>query len=299
MSVGGAAEGSGRVGDGPEHGWPADPYPATDPGPDLDADEALAGQALDLPPDTSSAARSWLLIGVVGFLVGQLAGVIMLAAVAAANGHTHDYLRLSTQAIPPGWIVVCELVGLWIGFIGAVVLASRTRGTGHPARDMGLAVRGSDLVVGPLVGLAGQFLLLPLLYLPLRPFIPHLNQRLAGPSHHLTGGFPGADLVIIGALTVLVVPVVEELLFRGLLLRALLRLLGRAGRILGPALACLCTGILFGLAHFQALQLLGLATFGVVLSYLAYRQRRLGPSILAHATFNLVAIVAVARGTVH
>ncbi|HZU79356.1 MAG TPA: CPBP family intramembrane glutamic endopeptidase, partial [Acidimicrobiales bacterium] len=102
------------------------------------------------------------------------------------------------------------------------------------------------------------------------------------------------EIVVIGVLTVAVVPLVEELVFRGLFLRGALRAFEGAGRRLGPALAVVLTGIAFGLAHLEALETLGLAAFGMVLAYLAYRAGRLGPSILAHATFNLVAIVSVA-----
>jgi uncharacterized protein len=91
-----------------------------------------------------------------------------------------------------------------------------------------------------------------------------------------------------------VVPVVEELVFRGLFLRGALRAFSRAGPLLGPVLAVVCTGVVFGLAHLEALETLGLAAFGMVLAYLAYRVGRLGPCILAHASFNLVAVVAVA-----
>jgi len=176
-------------------------------------------------------------------------------------------------------------------------VASRTRGTGSLRRDMGLAVRARDLVTGPLVGLVGQLVLLPVLYLPLRHVVPHLDQRLRQPAKHLTGAFPGTDLAVVAVLTVVVVPLVEELFFRGLVQRALVRLFRRAGHVVGPVLAVVTTGIIFGLAHFEALELLGLATFGVVLAVLAYRSRRLGPCILAHATFNLIAILSVAYPT--
>jgi hypothetical protein len=66
----------------------------------------------------------------------------------------------------------------------------------------------------------------------------------------------------------------------------------------GPALAIVITGVLFGLAHAESLQLLGLATFGIVLSFISYRTGRLGMNMAAHASFNLVAIIAVlATGT--
>ena len=62
---------------------------------------------------------------------------------------------------------------------------------------------------------------------------------------------------------------------------------------MGPALAIVVTGVLFGLAHAESLQLLGLAVFGIVLSFVSYRTGRLGMNMVAHATFNLMAVVAV------
>ncbi len=235
-----------------------------------------------------------MLLAAVGFLGGQVSSAILLVAVAASIGRLHEVAQLAGRLVPPAWVVVTGLVGLWIGFLGAVALASRTYGTGNVVRDMGLRFRASDLLLGPAVGQAGQLVLLPLLYLPLEHVVPHLSERLSQPAKHLTGGFPGADLAVIAALTVLVVPVVEELVFRGLFLRGALRALRGAGPVIGPALAVVSSGVVFALAHLELLQILGLAAFGVVLSYMAYRLGRLGPCILAHATFNLVAILAVA-----
>ena len=229
-----------------------------------------------------------------GFLVGQVVSAVLLLVIAALNGHLHDLAALSTRPVPPPWIVVGGLVGLWVGFVGALVMASRTSGTGRVARDMGLRFRWVDLPVGLGVGVGGQLVLLPLLYLPLEPFVPNLSKRLSQPAKHLTGGFHGSDLAVIAVLTVLVVPVIEELVFRGLFLRGALRAFGGAGRVAGPTLAVVLTGIVFALAHFEALQILGLAGFGVVLSYMAFRTGRLGPCVFAHGAFNLVAVVAVA-----
>lgn len=236
-------------------------------------------------------------IAVVGFLAGQVASAVLLAVVAAATGHSGDVTRLASEAVPPGWVVVSGLVGLWLGFVGAVVVASRTAGTGSVGRDVGLRVRPWDPVWGIVAGLAGQLLLLPLLYVPLERAVPDLSTKLSQPAKHLTGGFPGADLAVIAVLTVVVVPVVEELFFRGLVLRALLRVLAPAGPVLGVVLAVLLDGVVFGLAHFELLQLLGLAAFGVVLAVLATRFRRIGPCIFAHAAFNLVAVLSVAYPT--
>ncbi len=248
------------------------------------------------PPVTLGDAWSWVLVAVGGYVIGQLVALVLVSVVAAALGRAGQISHLTSAAVSPGWVVVTELVGLWTGFVGAAWLASHRWGTGHVARDMGLRIRPWDLVIGPVVGVASQLVLVPVLYLPLRPFVPHLDRRLSGPAHHLTGGFPGASLAVIGFLTVVVVPIVEELLFRGVLLRGLLRLFGPAGRVAGPVLAIVVTGLLFGLAHDEGLELLGLAAFGMVLSLLAWRTDRLGPGMLAHGAFNLVAIVTTAYG---
>jgi hypothetical protein len=249
-------------------------------------------------PRTTRDAGAWLLYAALGFVVGQLASGLLLVIVAAVTGHSGELSRLASRTVPPGWIEVTGLVGLWTGFVGGPILASRMRGTGSLRRDMGLEIRPWDVLIGPALGLAGQILLLPLLYLPLEHAIPHLDERLKQPALHLTGGFPGADLAIIAVLTVVVVPVVEELFFRGLVLRGLLGLFRRAGPVIGTTLAVVADGVIFGLAHFELLQLLGLAAFGIVLSVMAYKFRRLGPGIFAHAVFNLLAILTVA-GALH
>jgi membrane protease YdiL (CAAX protease family) len=201
---------------------------------------------------------------------------------------------LTELSVPPAWVVIGGLVGLWIGFLAAVVTASRVRGTGSIVRDFGLRFKWWDLFVGVAAGLAGQFILVEALYLPFEHVDRNLSNELGQPAQHLTGGFPGADLAVIAVLTVVVVPVVEELLFRGLVLRGFVRVFRGTGRSLGPVLAVTATGIVFGLAHFELLEFPGLAAFGIVLSVLAYKSRRLGPGIVAHATFNLTAILAIA-----
>ncbi|MGA2520018.1 MAG: hypothetical protein ABSG81_04275, partial [Acidimicrobiales bacterium] len=199
--------------------WPA-PGAAAWPG--VESPRRAAALATDDdPPRTPREGSTWFLYAVFGFLAGQVASTVVLLVVAAANGHSGDVAKLAAEAVPPAWVVVSGLLGLWAGFIGAVVFTSRTRGTRHLRRDMRLEVRWSDLLLGPVVGLVGQLVLLPLLYIPLEHAIPNLNSRLDQPAKHLTGGFPGADLAVIAILTVVAVPVIEETFFRGLVLRGL------------------------------------------------------------------------------
>jgi membrane protease YdiL (CAAX protease family) len=93
------------------------------------------------------------------------------------------------------------------------------------------------------------------------------------------GAFFGNAVVIV-----LMAPVVEELLFRGLGYALLLRF-GRTAAILG-------SGMAFGLAHGLVGGFVILAGFGIVLSWLRDRTDSVVPCILLHAIFNGLALLA-------
>ena len=149
-------------------------------------------------------------------------------------------------------------------------------------------------LAGIAIGLGGQFLV-AVMFAPFQHDIHNFNA----PSQKLTGASHGAGFVVIAIATVLLAPAAEELFFRGLLLKGLVRLftplrVAGGARTAGVVLAVIADGLLFGLAHGEWVQLAGLAAFGIVLAAVSYRTGRLGMNMVAHATFNLVAIVAIA-----
>lgn len=90
-------------------------------------------------------------------------------------------------------------------------------------------------------------------------------------------------------------PMVEELMFRGVLLSALMRRMSTAQSI------AICA-MLFGLVHlagldFQWYALPNLMLFAVALCWLRLRSGSLWPSILAHGLYNLFALVALLAAT--
>ncbi len=225
-----------------------------------------------------------------GFVAGYVLAILAVSAWASATG----VRRVNGVPEQTLGVVVAGLLGLWAGLGGSAVVASRIRGSGRLAEDFGLRLRPwPDIPVGVLIGAASQYLLVPALYLPLRPFVHHLDERLGQPAHQLTKGASGTGFVILAVLVTVGAPLVEELYFRGLVLRSFDKLLVGLGPRLGPAVSVVSTALLWGLAHAQSLQLLGLAGFGVVLGYLAHRSGRLGPGLVAHATFNAAAIISI------
>ena len=225
----------------------------------------------------------------IGFLVAEVLGGALLSAVAAIKGVPNaQATSLATLTTPPEWVVVSLLTGQWLAFLGAPYLATRLGPIRH---QLGLAFKRIDLAGIP-IGLGAQIGVL-LIYLPFRS---HLHNFDA-PTQRLTGGSSGSGFVLIALLTIFGAPFVEEVFFRGLLLRGLTGFASSSvGRRRRWALAgaVVVDGLLFGLAHGEWVQLPGLAAFGIVLAVLTLRTGRLGMSIVAHCTFNGLAIASIA-----
>ncbi len=81
-------------------------------------------------------------------------------------------------------------------------------------------------------------------------------------------------------------PSVEELFYRGLLLRSL-------ERRWGPGWAVALSAIVFGATHFQPLQFPALTLLGVILALMVQRTGRLGPAIATHVVFNMVTVIVL------
>jgi membrane protease YdiL (CAAX protease family) len=239
--------------------------------------------------------------GLIEALFGVVAGVLIeTVLVGIYNGARH----LGTGATSSLGDELLGLLGLWAGFVGAAVVAQRRHDAADSVRrslrealadGFGVRFERRDLPLGVAVGVASQFLLVPVAEAPLYPFVRHLYTRVGGPAHSLTSHIHGAGFVLLGIFVCIGSPAVEELFFRGLLLRGLLGSGLRRLAVLPVALPIVIDAGLFGLAHFEAIQFLGLAGFGVVLCVLAYRTGRLAPGFFAHASFNAVTFIALWR----
>lgn len=197
--------------------------------------------------------------------------------------------------------IVVDLLVLYACYIGAaVVTVKRSDGSGKAtcesfARTFGVAIRPIDVPLGIAVGFFAQFVLVPVASLPLEPFVPHLSSRLSSVANSLTAGISTPGLVVLGVFICLFSPMFEELFFRGVLLRGLAGATGRRG-VVSPRVAATAAGVasvLFGLAHFEGVQLLGLVAAGFAFATLAASTGRLGAGFVAHMTFNTLAFVSV------
>ena len=217
-----------------------------------------------------------------GVLVGWVG--LLIAASIAAGGAQSNQTSLTVLAVGE--------VGLWVGLVGVMVWASRTKGSGGLRQDFGLEMHRVDVGLGLPVGVVSQLVLVPLLYLPIQWLIG--RHDLSAPAKDIIGkAHSDGGLALLAVVLLVGAPVVEELFFRGLVLRSLQRRFARSAH--GDAWAIAVSAVIFGSAHLEPLQFPALAMFGAILGYLAVRTGRLGPGIWAHAAFNALAVAFLAR----
>jgi membrane protease YdiL (CAAX protease family) len=232
-------------------------------------------------PDVPRRAR-W---GLGDAAAGMLAGLLLSSFVASIwLGVTGD------EQLTLGGLAVSQL-GLWTGLGGSVLWASRRKGTGDLGEDFGWRLRPVDLLVGLLCAVVAHLFLDQVLARLLGPLLG--DPDVSEPVEELVDSAKGLRIVGLLAFVSVGAPVVEELFFRGLLLRGL-------QRRFSVAVAIVLSGVLFGLAHLQALDagalvlvIVSLAFLGFFLAGLAVRTGRLGPAIVTHAAFNAMSVAAV------
>ncbi len=211
---------------------------------------------------------------VIGFIAAVLNVAVAQAVWVGVTGEDEVSLGLT----------IVSFLAYWPVLVGTSVLASRRRGTGHLSDDLGLRVERHDVLPGILAGFGSQFLLLPLLYLPFELLNSDLD--VSEKAEETLGVASGGSLLLLAVLVIGVAPVVEELFFRGLLQRTL-------AQWVPPLGAVALSALVFGVTHFQPIQLLGLIAFGWVLGILAQRYGRLGPSLIAHMSFNAASVLVI------
>ncbi len=232
-------------------------------------------------------------VGLLLTLTGMIfagAAMVQIVGAPAAGDSTPQRLTLAGAA---GALALQA-----IGFGPALAfLAWRLAQTEHGWRRFGLtaASRARDLARGAVTLLFA----LPVVYslTILGAAVAILLGGTVEPIGHTTlrqlaGDVEPATAALVLVSVVAVAPLVEELIFRGLLQTALVETLGWTSR--WPAL--MIAAAVFATVHLSAVPWYGLPAlfaFGVVLGWSYERTGSLWPAILAHAGFNALNVALV------
>jgi membrane protease YdiL (CAAX protease family) len=212
--------------------------------------------------------------------------VILTASLLAAH-------LVLDAIVDTGWpILVYVVISIAVGYGPSVLwcwYAAGRWGSGDRWATLGIRFQWVDAGWGPVVWLSAVAAEVVMVMIIVATGIPLTNN---------TEGLRDLDLdrtyvvsLLVGA--VVAAPLVEEAVFRGLILRGFL------SRMRWVA-AVILQGILFGVAHVDPERgagnvglVLVLAAVGVVFGGAAYLFRRIGPTIIAHAILNGVVMAVV------
>jgi membrane protease YdiL (CAAX protease family) len=228
-------------------------------------------------PETRPARIAWgLPDALLCWLAGYLGAILASFPLYASQGSGDIDSKLVFGIILPAQQLTVVL---------AVVYVSRLKGQRSLVKDFGFRIRLRDakaLTVGAVLEVGLTLALIPILHLDPDAKNQELLRDL---NEHRDAGT--VVLFVIGA--VVFAPLVEELLFRGVLLRGLLRRTE-------PATAVLLSAVIFAFVHFigdpNTLPFLpALAGLGAVLAVVAIRSGDLSTSIFIHAGFNLTTTI--------
>jgi uncharacterized protein len=235
-----------------------------------------------------------VLIGMAAWLAASflfaLPGVLV-ALSELPEGASPEDIRIS------GLWSVFALVGSWAALLVVLLYASRRKGFGTFARDFGFRFRWID----PLIGFGAGFATLIVTGTIGQIVADWVDEDPAGNAEAIFAGQEAntVGLVALALAAAIGAPIVEELFFRGLALRAIERRYGGVVGVIGST-------VLFTLPHFQGGTPASIATlFGIIGSYavvfalLARFFGRLGPSIFAHMTVNGIGVSLLVYTTLY
>ena len=244
---------------------------------------AVGSSTTAAPPATSDFVPTLPLVAAVG-AIGVLSGSLIVS----------KYLLDSIVGF--GWPVAVYVALLAAVGYGPSLwwcwFASRRWGTGDLGSDIGLTPRLADLAWGPVIwlGAIGAQIVVGAV-------IVALGVPLVGNTEGIEQISADRTYVVSLVITAMIAaPIVEEMVFRGVVMR------GLRSRLPMVAVVVL-QGLLFGAAHIDPVRGVGnvglvfvLAGVGVAFGIAVALFGRIGPSMVAHALFNGAVLLVVLTG---
>jgi len=209
---------------------------------------------------------------------GNLLGAMVIGVTGQEGG----------SADTPVWVTLVAALALWLPIVVGLREVSKRYGLGSMSADYGLSFRPVDALGVP-IGVLTQLVLVQLVYWPLETWFPDtftVADREEN-ARTLYDSANGGWLVALVLIVVVGAPLVEELLYRGLLQ-------GAFARRVNDVLAVVVVALWFALVHFRPIEYPGLFVVGLVLGTCALVTRRIGLGIVAHAAFNATGLMWVA-----
>jgi uncharacterized protein len=230
-------------------------------------------------------------LALLAFLLGAVvaSGAVLGIGVAATGEDPAAFAEANI-----GVLNIAGMMGSWGAAVGFVVAISRIKGQGSLRRDFGFSFSGWD----PLIGAAAAVVTLLMSAVIQTIIATASGVEPVSNSEQIFGAVRQSWplLIVMSLMAAIGAPIVEELLFRGLVLRSIERRFGGLVAVVGSS-------VLFGVLHLPGspapLPLLaGITVYGAVFALLTRTYGRLGPAVFAHIWLNTLATSVVLAGAI-
>ena len=211
---------------------------------------------------------------ILGWLLGQVSVILALVAI----GLIDQTINLDDPSLE---ITAILQAALWVGTLGVPLWLYYTKGISW--KQFGWGFKKNDVFQGLIIGLGTQ-IAGGLLYLPLLVIFDDID--VSEPARELVDKATGFGVFLLFLVVVVGAPVVEEIFFRGLTLKALEKKMGSRS-------AAIVSSLFFAIAHLLLVQFPALLLFGLVAVYLVRKHDRLGRAVWAHVGFNATTVIAL------
>jgi uncharacterized protein len=233
---------------------------------------------LDQMASRQSRASQVLLFWLIAFVVANFASLLVLVLTGNGDSSSSDTSTLE---------VALSATAMWGVYLFATTQFLQVKWKNFRS-TIGVTLLRRDVVIGIPLGVMSQLILVNAVNWPLARLFPdafsfdEVSKRASDLVDVARGGwvFLLALVVIVGA------PIVEEIVYRGVVQPGLVASWGRTAGILA-------TAALFAAIHMQPVELPGLFVFALVLGWARHSTGTIGMSIVTHMAFNATGLALV------
>ena len=225
-----------------------------------------------------SRASQVLLFWLIAFVAANFASLLVLVITGNGDSSTSDMSTLD---------VALSATAMWLVYLFAATQFLQAKWRNFRSA-IGATFSRHNVVVGIPLGIASQLVLVNAVNWPLSRLFPdafsfdEVSKRASDLVDDARGGwiFLLALVVVVGA------PIVEEIVYRGVVQPGLVSSWGRTTGIL-------VTAALFAAIHMQPVEFPGLFAFALVLGWARHSTGTIGTSIVTHMAFNATGLALV------
>jgi len=233
---------------------------------------------LDQAASRQSRAIQVLTFWLAAFVFANFASLLVVMVTGNAGSSSNDISTLDTAL---------SATAMWIVYLFFTTQFLKVKWSDFRS-TIGATFIRRDVIVGIPLGIASQLILVNAVNWPLARLFPNTFSfdEVSKRASNLVDIAHGGWIVLLGLIVIVCAPIVEEIIYRGVVQPGLVA-------SWGPSVGIVATAALFAAIHMQPVELPGLFAFALVLGWARHSTGTIGMSIVTHMAFNATGLALV------